>query len=100
MVLSRCDTLVWLDLPRWQVMATITMRTLWRAVTRERLWHENVERWRNVFSSDSMIIWAWRTYSRRKQQYGALFKDPAHAHRARIRISTRRDVTRWLESLG
>ena len=28
LVLSRCDTLVWLDLPRWQVMASITGTTL------------------------------------------------------------------------
>jgi adenylate kinase family enzyme len=99
LVLSRCDTLVWLDLPRWQVMASITGRTLWRAVTREPLWHGNVERWRNVFSSDSMIAWAWRTYPRRKVQYGALFADPAHAHRVRLRLKTRGEITRWLDLL-
>ena len=99
MVLSRCDTLVWLDLPRWQVMAAITFRTFWRAVTRERMWHGNVERWRNVFSSDSMIVWSWKTFSRRRRQYGALFVDGAHAHRVRIRLHSRGEVSRWLRSL-
>lgn len=99
LVLSRCDTLVWLDPSKRQVMWTITRRTFWRAATRERLFHGNVERWRNVFSKDSMIVWAWKTYPRRKRQYAALFADPAHAHRARIRFHSRGEVTRWLGSL-
>ncbi|TAK75490.1 MAG: hypothetical protein EPO16_08875 [Dehalococcoidia bacterium] len=98
LVLSRCDTLVWLDLPRWQVMASIVRRTLWRAITRERLWHGNVERWGTVLSRDSMIVWAWRTYPRRKREYGALFaiEDDGRAH---IRLTSRRHVNRWLASL-
>jgi adenylate kinase family enzyme len=100
LVLSRCDTLVWLDLPRWQVMWSITVRTLWRAVTRQRLFHNNVERWSTALSSDSMIAWAWRTYPRRKSQYARLFTDPAHAARARIRLTSRGEVNRWLHDLS
>lgn len=99
LVWSRCDTLVWLDLPRWQVMASIVRRTLWRATTRERLWHGNVERWRTVFSRDSMIAWAWRTYPRHQQRYAALFA-AADDGRSRIRLTSRRQVNRWLASLG
>ncbi len=68
LVLSRWDTIVWLDLPRWQVMASVTRRTLWRVFTHERLWHGNVEPWRRIFSHDSMIVYAWRTHARRKRQ--------------------------------
>jgi adenylate kinase family enzyme len=99
LVLSRCDTLVWLDLPRCQVMAAITWRTLWRAATRQRLFHDNVERWSMAFSSDSMIMWSWRTYAPRKSQYARLFTDPAQAERARIRLASRGEVNRWLASL-
>ncbi len=98
LVLSRCDTLVWLDLPRWQVMASIIRRTLWRAITRERLWYGNVEHWRTVFSRDSMIAWAWRTHSRRKREYAALFA-VLDDGRIRIRLTSRREVNRWLASL-
>ena len=56
LLLERCDTIVWLDLPRWQVMWSITARTLRRAATREPLFHGNVETWRQVFSRDSMIV--------------------------------------------
>lgn len=98
LVLSRCDTLVWLDLPRWQVMVSITRRTLWRAITRERLWHGNVERWRSVLWKDSMVVWAWRTYPRLKQRYEALFAAPDEGL-TRIRLTSRRAVNRWLASL-
>jgi adenylate kinase family enzyme len=98
LVLSRCDTLVWLDLPRWQVMTSITRRTLRRVVTRERLWHGNVEPWRRVFSRDSMIAYAWRTYGRQKQRYAALLAE-SDGRRAQVRLTSRRDVNRWLSAI-
>jgi adenylate kinase family enzyme len=98
LVLSRCDVLVWLDLPRWQVMASVTRRTLWRVVSRQRLWHGNVEPWGRVFSRDSMIVYAWRTYGRQKRRYATLF-EAADGTRRRIRLTSRRAVNRWLTSL-
>lgn len=100
LVLSRCDTLVWLDLPKWEVMRSIALRTLRRVITRERLWHGNIERWQNLFTRDSMIFWSWRTYPRRKARYAALFADPVHAGRTRIRLRTHAEVSDCLASLG
>src|SRR5687768_13886972 len=40
-VLARCDTIVWLDLPRWQVWSQIIRRTAQRVITREELWSGN-----------------------------------------------------------
>ena len=99
LVLSRCDTLVWLDLPFWQVIWGVTRRTTGRAITKEQLWHGNTERWRALFSRDSMIWWSVKTFSRRRRSYAALFEDDAYADRARIRLSSRREVNEWLESL-
>ena len=98
LVLLRCDTLVWLDLPRWQVMVSVTRRTLWRVLTRERLWHGNVEPWRRVFSGDSMIAYAWRTYARQKNRYAALFA-ASDGTRTQIRLASRGAANRWLASL-
>ncbi|MPZ49329.1 MAG: adenylate kinase [Dehalococcoidia bacterium] len=99
LVLSRCDTIVWLDLPRWQVWSAITRRTLWRAITRKSYWHGNVERWRNVFSHDSMIWWSIKTFPRRRRNYTALFADPTHGGKTRVRLTSRRRVNAWLASL-
>jgi adenylate kinase family enzyme len=99
LMLSRCDTLVWLDLPRREVWPQVLRRTLRRLVTREPLWHGNVETWRMLFSHDSIVLWSLRTFARRRRAYGALFADPAYANRARIRLRSRREVNRWLASL-
>jgi adenylate kinase family enzyme len=100
LILSRCDTIVWLDLPRWQVWSSIARRTLWRAWTKEPFWHGNVERWRTVFSRDSMILWSIKTYARRRRVYGALFADEAYSDRIRIRLRSRREVNGWLTALA
>jgi adenylate kinase family enzyme len=99
LVLGRCETLVWLDLPRWQVWCSITQRTVSRAWTKEPLWHGNVERWRTLFSRDSMILWSIRTFARRRRSYTALFADPRYADKALIRLRSRREVNAWLASL-
>ena len=98
LVLGRCDTVVWLDLPRWQVHSQVIWRTVGRLLSRRPLWHGNVERWRDAFSSDWIVWWSIRTYHRRRREYRALFEDPAYADRARIRLRSRRELDVWLVS--
>jgi hypothetical protein len=100
MVQSRCDTIVWLDLPRRQVWSQVALRTLRRLITRERLWHGNVESLRTLFSHDSIVWWSIRTFDRRRRRYGELFADPAYSDRSRIRLRSRREVDAWLRSLN
>ena len=100
LLLARCDTLVWLDLPRREVLWQITRRTLRRAWTKEPLWHGNIETWRNVFSRNSMIWWAIKTYASRKRAYTWLFTDPAYTNRTMIRLHNRREVDAWLALLS
>lgn len=60
--LARADTLVWLDPPRSVVMWRVITRTVWRAVTRKRLWNGNREPLRNLYRWDpevNVIRWAW-----------------------------------------
>lgn len=99
-VLDRCDTLVWLDLPRREVWAQVLWRTLHRVVTREPLWHGNIETWRMALSCDSIVLWSLRTFARRRRQFRAMFADPQYADRARIRLTSRRAVNAWLDALG
>jgi adenylate kinase family enzyme len=96
LVMARCDTIVWLDLPRREVWVAITRRTLRRAWTREPLFHGNVERWAQVFSKDSMILWSIQTFGRRRRAYTALFE---RIDKMRIRLRSRAQVDRWLATL-
>ncbi len=100
LLLERCDTIVWLDLPRREVHWQIAVRTIRRAWTREPLWHGNVERWRTLFTRDSMIWWSIKTFARRRRSYERLFEDERYADRVRVRLRSREEVNRWLSSSG
>jgi adenylate kinase family enzyme len=100
LILSRADTLIWLDLPRHQVFAQLLRRSLRRAWAKEPMWHNNRESWRlSFFSRESVLLWSMQTYARRRMQYATLFADPNHAHLIRIRLTSRRQVNTWLASL-
>ena len=45
LVWDRATTIVWLDLPRWQIMAQVIWRSVSRAAMRKELWNGNRERW-------------------------------------------------------
>ena len=100
LALSRCDTLVWLDLPRWQVWSSMIRRTIGRAWTKEPLWHGNVESWRMMLSRDSIILWSLRSFARQRLRYGAIFRDPGYAGKTRVRVDSRRAVNEWLVALA
>ena len=100
LILERCDTIVWLDLPRREVWWQITRRTIERAFTREPMWHGNVERWRMVFSADSMIWWSIKTFNRRRRSYTELFQRSAGSRWRLIRLRSRAELDRWLHELS
>jgi adenylate kinase family enzyme len=99
MALERCDTVVWLDLPRRQVHWQVLRRTLARVLVRQPLWHGNRESWRTLLSPDSIVWWSIKTYARRRREYAAVFADPRWAAKLRIRLRTRHEVDSWLASL-
>jgi adenylate kinase family enzyme len=99
-VLERCDTIVWLDLPRWQVWSQVTWRTIRGLITKTPHWRNgNVERWRIFFSRENIVWWSIRTFLARRRYYAALFADPAYTDRARIRLPSRRAVNAWLAGI-
>ena len=96
-VWRRADTLVWLDYPLPVVIGRVTSRTIHRAVTGERLWSNNRENLRQaLFSRDSMILYALRTYRRRRKQYPLLLGDPQYAHLHVVRLQWPGAAQKWL----
>jgi adenylate kinase family enzyme len=100
MILTRADTLVWLDLPRLEVMRQLLIRTIRRSWRGESLWHGNQESWRLSFASrDSVLVWSWQSFPTRKRQYTAIFNDNRWSHLRRIRLRSRAAIDRWLASV-
>jgi len=100
LILSRADTIIWIDLPRRDVMRFLLWRTIRRSWMRETLWHGNRESWRLSFASrDSVLLWAWQTYDARRAQYQRIFADRAWSHLHRTQLTSRRAVNRLLASV-
>jgi adenylate kinase family enzyme len=99
-VWSRADTVVWLDFPLPVIMGRMMWRTVRRLVCREELWNQNRENLAGAFlSRDSIILWALRTYRRRRREYPVLLGMPEHAHLEVVHLHSPREARRWLASL-
>jgi len=100
LILSRADTVIWLDFSRWRIMASVIPRTLRNTITRKPLWNGNVETWGMLLSRDHSVLVAWSMHVRLKRDYERLFSDQENASRTLIRFKNRREVNRWLATVG
>jgi adenylate kinase family enzyme len=98
-VLGRADTLVWLDYPLPLILWRLIRRTLVRLVTREELWSGNREEWRSQLGPDSLLLWALRTYRRRRREYTAIQGDSRYSHLTFVRLRSPRAAEAWLAAV-
>lgn len=100
LIWSRADTVVWLDYSRAVIMSRLLLRTLHRAISGKELWHGNRESLRKAFfSRDSILLWAWQTYPRRRREYPVLLAQPEYAQLQVIRLRSPKESRAWLTSL-
>jgi adenylate kinase family enzyme len=99
LVWQRADTVVWLDLPRRRVMYRIILRTVRRALTRERLWNGNREPLSNFYRLDpakNIIRWTWVRYADYIERYGTAMQDPVFSHLTFVRVRSQHEVDAFL----
>lgn len=94
LVWARATTVVWLDLPKWLVMAQVVWRSVTRAITREEMWHPgNRESVHNWLDPEHPIRWAWSRYGWRRAEFASVVDDRW------IRLRSRAEIQTWLDSL-
>lgn len=72
-VWPRATHIVWLDFSLARVMWQVGWRTFHRVLSGQVLWHGNRESWlKAFFSRESILLWAWRTHPRKRQEFSAL----------------------------
>lgn len=97
LVLARTDLVVALDYPRWISLSWLLRRTLRRAATGETVCNGNTESWRKVFSLDSILVWHFRSFARKRTRIAALETD-LNAPPV-LRLGSPSATERWLKTL-
>jgi len=100
LVWARADTVVWLDYSLATIMGRLALRTYRRVARREELWNGNREHFRvQLFSRDSLFLWALRTYDRRRREIPEWLSMPAYAHLSLVRCQKPEEAKDWLRTL-
>lgn len=66
--LARADLVVGLDFPRWISLGRLLRRSLVRVVSRTSVCNGNVESIGALLSKDSIVVWHFRSFKRKKQR--------------------------------
>lgn len=96
-VLARAELIVALDYPRMVSLARLLRRTATRVITRELACNGNRESLRQELSSDSIIVWHFRSFSRKRERIAAWEADPSAPPVVRLRSP--RVTEEWLAEL-
>ena len=100
-VWGRADTIVWLDYSLPMILWRLTRRTFGRAVLNEEIWHGNKESLRtHFFTKDSLYLWVFQTYRKRRREYPELFARPEYDHLKKIRLRSTREARLWLAQVA
>ncbi|MBN1813910.1 MAG: AAA family ATPase [Anaerolineae bacterium] len=99
-VWSRADTVVWLDYTLPVILWQLVQRTMRRSLRQEELWSGNRETLsKALFSRESILLWALKTYRRRKREYPFLLSQPEYAHLKLVHLRSPRETHEWLSTL-
>lgn len=111
--LERLDLIVALDYPRWFSLQRLVRRTVSRAVTRQEMCNGNTETWRQAFSRDSIIVWHFRSWARKRARIRQWAADPTGVRPgatvdssdldgvpAVLHLKSAREAERWCLSLS
>ena len=96
-VLARTELVVALDYRRWVSFERLVRRTARRVITGETACNGNVETWRRVLSSDSILVWHFRSFSRKRNRIAAWEADVSAPRVVRLRSPA--DTEQWLTAL-
>jgi adenylate kinase family enzyme len=94
--LARAELIVALDFPRWLSLFRLVRRTLVRALNRRPICNGNRESVRTIFSRDSIILWHFRSFSRKRRRMRGWEADLAGPDV--VRLTSPRDLEEWLAS--
>lgn len=100
---KQAEAIIWLDYPLHVIFWRLLTRTIRRAVTQEELWNGNREIfWIHLkfWSEDSLFLWLFKTYWRKKREYPNLFALSEYAHLKVIHFKHPKEAERLLKNIA
>ena len=94
--LARVELIVALDFPRWLSLYRLIRRTVVGAVDGRPLCNGNRESFRHLFSRESIILWHFKTFSRKRLRIRRWQADPPAPQV--VRLTSPRHAENWLAS--
>ncbi|MDQ6938074.1 MAG: adenylate kinase [Actinomycetota bacterium] len=95
--LGRAELIVALDYPRWLSLARLLRRTTLRTLDQRPICNGNTETLGQVFSRESIVVWHFRSFARKRARIRAWATDPSGP--ALVRLTSPRATSRWLAGL-
>lgn len=97
LVLPRAELVVGLDYPRWLSLQRLVRRSVRRRVDKRLICNGNTESWRSLFSRDSIVVWHFRSFTRKRTRMRSWAAEPGGP---RVLLFRRpRDLEDWLRAL-
>lgn len=94
--LERVQLIVGLDYPRVVSLARLIRRTLVRAFDGKPICNGNRESLRTAFSTDSIVVWHFQSFARKRQRMRAWAADPGGPEV--VLLASPRRAAAWLRS--
>ena len=96
--LSRVQLIVALDYPRWLSFRRLLFRTLGRCIDKRPICNGNVETLKGTFSKDSILLWHFRSFKRKRARILEWCDEVKDAKV--LRFTHPRETQKWLESIN
>jgi len=97
--LDAADLIVWLDYPFRIALIRILRRTFKRLLTKEELWNGNRESWSMAFSRESIIVWFFQTYWKRRREMPRILDSSRYPNAHKMRLRHPREARRLPKQL-
>jgi adenylate kinase family enzyme len=99
----RLDALIFLDLPRWQLIPRVLGRSWRRWRSHELLWGTNYEKfWPQLAvwnREDSLVWWIWTQHARKRARFAALRNDERYRHIHLVHLQSVAEIDAFRQNL-
>ena len=96
--MARVQLIVALDYTRWRSLRRLIWRTMRRNLDHKPICNGNTESLRQTFSRDSIILWHFKSFARKRNRIRDWAADPSGPNV--VRLTSPAAARRWLDGLS